>query len=211
MSDQVSSTNDLKDRPRAMSDPSVRAERKGMLYLRHIAPLTNYAEELRKGEVGEVPDFDPLDGGVTAKLLFLFEKPGPKTSPKRGGSGFISRDNDDPTAEATFRFMAQAGIRRDLAVIWNVVPWWNETRKVTSRELREGIRCVRELITILPSLEGVVMVGNNAAEAGNYLAETRLPLFQSFHPSPIVKASARPKWDSIPSQWAEAMAALKGM
>ena len=181
-----------------------------MLYLPHIAPLTNYVEELRQARAGDVPYFDPLDGGVAAKLLFLFEKPGPMTSARRGGSGFISRDNDDPTAEATFRFMAQAGIRRDITVIWNVVPWWNETRKVTGRELREGIRCVRELITLLPSLVGVVMVGNNAARAGDHLAEAGLPLFQSFHPSPVVKASARQKWDRIPSQWAEAMAAVEG-
>jgi hypothetical protein len=55
----------------------------------------------------EVPEFDPLDGGVEAQVLFLFEKPGPMTAElggsKRSGSGFISRNNDDPTAEATFK------------------------------------------------------------------------------------------------------------
>jgi hypothetical protein len=41
------------------------------------------------------------------------------------GSGFISRDNDDPTAEATFHFMERAGIPRRDALIWNhpVVGW----------------------------------------------------------------------------------------
>jgi hypothetical protein len=49
-----------------------------------------------------VPDFDPLDGGVNAQVLFLLEKPGPMAAEdgKRAGSGFISRDNDDGTAEA---------------------------------------------------------------------------------------------------------------
>ena len=52
--------------------------------------------------------FDPRDGGIRAQALFLFEKPGPKAN----ASGFISRDNDDPTAENIFRFMNQAGIPR---------------------------------------------------------------------------------------------------
>jgi hypothetical protein len=47
--------------------------------------------------------------------LFLFEKLGPMTA-EAGGSGFISRNNDDPTAEATFRFMEQAKIPRKLSI-----------------------------------------------------------------------------------------------
>jgi len=91
---------------------------------------------------GDVPDFDPLDGGINAEVLFLFEKPGPMTS----GSGFISRDNDDPTAETTMDFMAKAGLARERTVTWNVIPWWwNGTTKVTPAELRQGTACVRDL------------------------------------------------------------------
>ena len=57
--------------------------------------------------VGPVPDFDPLDGGIETRTLFLFEKPGRMTADgfaRRFGSGFISRNNDDQTAEATFAF-----------------------------------------------------------------------------------------------------------
>jgi hypothetical protein len=77
----------------------------------------------------EVPEFDSLDGGVDARVLFLFEKPGPMTAEGNGanrrvGSGFISRNNDDPTAEATFTFMRQANLPRKLTILWNVIPWW---------------------------------------------------------------------------------------
>jgi hypothetical protein len=41
----------------------------------------------------------------------------------RGGSGFISRNNDDRTAEATWDFMEEARIPRAATVTWNVVPW----------------------------------------------------------------------------------------
>jgi hypothetical protein len=49
------------------------------------------------------------------------------TLSERSGSGFISRNNDDPTAEATMGFMEKAGIPHTLTVSWNVIPWWNGT------------------------------------------------------------------------------------
>src|SRR5580700_5316391 len=95
------------DAPRSMRDPEVRKRRKAMLDLPHIAPLTAFAAKLRERGLMEVPDFDPLDGGIHARVLFLFEKPGPMTAAggNRTGSGFISRNNDDATADAAFRFM----------------------------------------------------------------------------------------------------------
>lgn len=84
-----------------------------MLGLSHIAPLTEYVAKLRLRGLGEVPDFDPLDGGIEARILFLLEKPGPMTAEggKRIGSGFISRNNDDSTAAATIGFMRKQEYR----------------------------------------------------------------------------------------------------
>ena len=151
-----------------MRDAGVRERRKLMLDLPHVARLTAYAAKLRERGSVEVPDFDPLDGGVDALVLFLFEKPGPMTAEggrgRRVGSGFISRNNDDPTAEATFDFMQKAGIQRKLTVIWNVIPWWNGKRKLTKEELRNGAQSVQELIGLLTKLRAVVLVGENADE-----------------------------------------------
>ena len=118
----------LDDAPRSMRNAGVRSRRKAMLDLPHIAPLTDFATRLRERGSVEVPEFDPLDGGISARVLFLFEKPGPMTAEggKRVGSGFISRNNDDATAEATFHFMQQAAIPRKSTVTWNVIPWWND-------------------------------------------------------------------------------------
>jgi len=187
-----------------MRDANVRQQRKAMLGQPHIAKLTDYVAGLRRCSGLEVPDFDPLDGGVTARVLFLFEKPGPMTVE----SGFISRDNDDATAEATFRFMEQAGIPRECTVIWNAVPWWNGTRKVTATELSRGVACIEALIRLLPALSAVVMVGGKAARAKHSLESTALALISSWHPSPIVRATSPAKWEAIPGQWAKVMAAL---
>lgn len=192
------------DYPRSMRDAGVRKRRKAMLSEPHMVNLSAYANELRGRGLGEVPDFDPLDGGVDARALFLFEKPGPMTSEARGGSGFISRNNDDPTAEATFKFMQQAAIPRQLTVTWNVIPWWNSTVNFTEQELSSGAACVSELVAILPQLRAVVLVGRQAdARARPYLNVTTVALLTSAHPSPRVRATRPDLWNAIPSKWAE--------
>lgn len=192
-----------------MRDAGVRVRRSLMLHLPHVVRLTAYAHSLRQSGSGEVPDFDPCDGGTDAQVLFLFEKPGPMTA-QGTGSGFISRDNDDPTAAATFRFMEEARLPRKLTVIWNVIPWWNGTVKVTRQERVEGAKEVRELLGLLPELRAVVMVGKNAASVRSGLESTGKKLFASDHPSPRVKARWPERWKAIPSTWAEARKFIDG-
>ena len=189
--------------PRSLRDFNVREERRVALHLPHIAPLAAYAATLRTRGGVQVPDFDPFDGGTLARMLFLLEKPGPAIA-VTPAPGFVSRDNDTPTAEAIYIFMQRAAIPREWTVLWNVIPWWNGTCKVTGAELRDGIAEVRELIGLLPKLQVAVMVGNRAAQARPYLETTRLALFTSHHPSPNVRAALREKWEAIPSIWATA-------
>ena len=120
------------------------------------------------------------------------------------GSGFISRNNDDPTAEATFVFMREAGIPRYLTCIWNLVPWWNGSRKVTASELVAGTECVEELTDLLPALRLIVLVGGKAAKVGPDLQRRGFRTLTSWHPSPINRAAAREKWLSIPVEWSKA-------
>ncbi len=199
------------DAPRSMKHANVRAERQAMLSLPHIAPLRDFAIALRERLGVEVPDFDPADGGTGASLLFLLEKPGPMTSADRTGrvgSGFISLDNDDPSAEAAFGFMKQAGIPRHKVVMWNVIPGWNGTRKVTSAELKSGVGEVSALIQLLPAVGGIVLVGKKARRAESLLREADLPLFYSPHPSPLVRASRPTEWAEIPMLWRTAADAV---
>jgi len=39
-------------------------------------------------------------------------------------SGFISRDNPDPSARNFRALLAGAGIPREKTVLWNIVPWY---------------------------------------------------------------------------------------
>ncbi|MGO8843282.1 MAG: uracil-DNA glycosylase [Methyloceanibacter sp.] len=164
------------DYARSLKEPSVRERRRAMLSLPHVLRLTEYVTHLREtansygGHGISVPNFDPLDGGVDAQVLFLFEKPGPMTGAegrgRRPGSGFISRNNDDPTALATFNFIRQAGLKPAQIVIWNVVPWWDGTRDIANDDLLKGLQCVTELIPMLKQFRVIVLVGQKAQRAG---------------------------------------------
>jgi len=176
-----------------------------MLFDEHIVELTRYVEGLGARNPGwEFPYFDPLDGGPQADMLFLQEKPGPMTSPSRGGSGFISRDNDDRTAEAVFHFMKQAGIPRTRTIRWNVIPGWNGTTNTTTSELAAGIEELKNLIKLLPYARVVVLVGRKAQEAHLLLEEKGLHVFMSAHPGPQVRGPNRKMWDAIPLVWKDA-------
>jgi len=190
-----------------MCMPAVVAERRQMLGEPHIATLTRYVEGLRsKYPACEFQDFDPLDGGINADLLFLMEKPGPMTSPtgKRKGSGFISRNNDDPTAEALFNFMLQAGIPRTRVVIWNVIPGWNKTIKTTAKEIRQGIDELKMLLILLPKVKTVMLVGGRARLASPLIEQLGLKVLTSAHPSPKVRSINPKLWNAIPLQWQQA-------
>jgi hypothetical protein len=82
---------------------------------------------------------------------------------KGGGSSFISRNNDDPTAEATFKFMQRADISRKQTVIWNSIPGWNGTRHITRAELDVGMEELKELLPLLPKLRTIVLALNRCA------------------------------------------------
>ncbi len=196
---------------RTLCGQAAREQRNCLLIEPHMVPLVQFTNRLRATGHGIVPNFDPLDGGILAQALFLFEKPGPMTDDTRSGrsgSGFISRDNDDPSAKAITAFMLQAAIPREMTILWNIVPWWNGTRRIASVEHRAGIAALLDLVTLLSKLKVIILVGSRAHRAEQAIAHLGLPIFKTAHPSPIVRASRPQLWATIPDQWAAAMPLL---
>ncbi len=198
------------DYPGSLADPAVRARRVAMLDLAHARPLADHVRRMREEGGGFVPDFDPLDGGIAARLLFLLEKPGPRVvSPD--GVGFVSRNNPDPTARNCRAFMLEAGIDRRQVAIWNIVPWWNGTMAITAGECRAGAAALRIILGLFPGLRGVVLVGNRAAEHGAPVLDgSGLKLFRTVHPGLQARAGprSRDRWLAIPQLWREAWQAV---
>lgn len=192
------------DAPRSLALREEIERRTLLLGEPHMLPLVAIVEALRLDGKGYVPDFDPLDGGAEARILFLLEKPGPKTEQRKGGSGFVSRDNNDATAEAIFRFMAIAGLRREDTVIWNTVPWWDQTINIKSAAWKEGLEHLHDLTRILPNLRSVVLVGAKAGRAGPFFEKKSYGVWYSAHPSGRVRAAYPALYQAIPKVWKEA-------
>lgn len=110
------------DRVRSLQYESEKAERQKLLSEPYIKSLTEFVDRIKKdrGLSYDIPYFDPCDGGIKAKVLFLLEAPGPKAVK----SGFISRNNDDKSAQNMLYFLKQAGISREDTILWNIIPWY---------------------------------------------------------------------------------------
>lgn len=157
----------MEDAPYTLSIPEEQQRRLGMLTLPHMEPLTGYVASLRAnlGEQYHIPNFDPCDGGIQARALFLLEAPGPKAK----ASKFVSSNNPDPTAKNLWNLIRNAGIARTDTLIWNIVPWYVGTGEhilpVNAADIRQALPHLNELLALLPRLEMIVLVGRKAQHA----------------------------------------------
>ncbi len=177
------------DEPSALKDPAERRRRSAMLSLPHMQPLVDYVERMRlaQGPGFDMPSFDPCDGGVRARVLFLLEAPGPKAV----GSSFISCNNPDQTARNMNQLLRTAGLQREDVLLWNIVPWYvgsgQKIRPVDREDIAEAAPYLRELIGLLPNLRGIVLVGKKAQSARAVVRRlTSVKIFEAHHPSPQV-------------------------
>lgn len=166
-------------KPRSLSSPTERERRMALLVEPHVAPLQDYVEHLRTERPSlTIPNFDPLDGGINARMLFVFEAPGPN----RLETGFISRDNDDRTAEAIHRFMAEAGIPRSETVLWNTGPGWDRDIANSARTAKRDAYLLDGVLDLLPRLQVAVLAGGIArSKARPYVEKRGLPVYETVH------------------------------
>ncbi|WP_210526244.1 uracil-DNA glycosylase family protein [Rubellimicrobium arenae] len=183
----------------SLASPAEVARRRARLGDPANAPLAAHVRALRTRLEGLVPDMDPLDGGTAARVLLLLEKPGPQAA----RTGFVSRDNPSPTSAAIRAFLDQAGLARRDTLIWNSIPAWNGTIRVTGAELARGAAELPPLLSLLPRLDTVILVGRRAQRLEGLLPAP-LRVLASAHPSPQVRAAFPDRWRAIPDIWASA-------
>ncbi len=151
-------------------------------------PLSKLVQQIRteRNLTKQVPDFDPNNGNESAKYLFLLEAPGPKAVV----SGRISFENPDPTARNFRAQLLEAGIARADIVIWNIVPWYignsdgTAIRAVMRQDIKEGSTYLKQLLSLLPQLKCIVLVGGAARQAHMHLSSaTTARIVCCHHPS----------------------------
>ena len=176
-------------RHRRASDPAFRAEQWEHLHDPHVAPLNLLVDDLIAERPGSyMPYISPLYGGVEATILLLFQDPGRMTDGRAGGSGFLSPENDDPSAGLLADCIDEAGLVQSDLVSWNAFPWFLEDQgNVTTRMLQEGVDPLCRFIALLPRLTTVVTCGNKAHQSWGLLEESapgvagRLVHLETFH------------------------------
>ncbi|RVU15836.1 uracil-DNA glycosylase [Methylobacterium oryzihabitans] len=200
------------DRAKSLADPAAVAARHALVDAAHLAPLRRLSDRIRAEQGAPVPEADPLDGGVGARLLLLLETPGPAT----GRTDFVSRDNPTGTAANLFRFLGQAGIARADTLIWNAVPWVIHAPGARNRAPRAGeIRAARPylgpLLDLMPRLAVAVLSGRVAGGLRPDLAAARpgLPVIDVPHPSPTYVCTSPAVAERIAAGLAEAAAVLR--
>lgn len=167
------------------------------------APLQPFLDDLRiRLAPAIVPGFDLHDGGAEARVLLLLEKP----SPAAAVSGTVSRDNASQTSHAIRLFLEEAGLPREETVLWNLIPAWNGTMRVTGAEVRDGLGHLARLLPLLPRLDAAILAGRHASRAKPLMASTLGPsrVIVTAHPSPNVRAAFPDRWAAIPGAWAAA-------
>jgi uracil-DNA glycosylase len=150
----------------------------------HMAPLRDLTARLRAETGRPVPEADPVDGGVAARVLLLLETPAPRI-------GIVSRDNAGGTAANLRRFLGEAGLARQDLLLWNLIPWMihapgARNRAPLAAEARAGRAWLPALLELLPALRVAVLAGRFAAQAEEALRAARPGFAVRLmpHPSP---------------------------
>jgi hypothetical protein len=158
--------------------------------------LDAYLADLRdkEGSRGaKIPKFDPNDGGIEAKILFLFQDPGKSGAALEGGSGMVSRDNKDPSANLFKQITVnEVDLPRKSTVLWNACPWEaTDSEGVERRRLREG-GWIPKLLEALPNVFVVALMGGwaRALTGDFYMAVKARPLIVLHGPHPSWRGQA---------------------
>lgn len=177
------------DQPKSLRDPLEVKSRLSRLFDPHVSSLTLFVETVRResGLEREIPYFDPLDGGINAKCLFLFEAPGPRAV----RSGFISRNNPDESAKNFFELNTKAEIPREITISWNIVPWYlgngKKIRAAKRNDIEQGKIYLLRLLALLPNLSVIVLGGRNSQQAESFIKVhyPAMTIIKMPHPSPL--------------------------
>ncbi len=179
--------------PRANADANVVASKMGRVKSGSARSVNQFVDLLRGQRPGSsIPYVDPDCGGSTARILLLFQDPGPRAA-LPSGSGLLSVCNDDPSAETMWHLMDEAGLSWTDAIPWNAVLWYTGGGN-KGEDRSAGLDALVGLIGLLPRLEVVVTFGGVAAKSWDRAIKSHADLarFQhiaTLHPS--IRGQAR--------------------
>lgn len=207
----------MTDQPRLFRLAFEVERREAEIFSPHVAPLNTWVIDLRRrlGPDAIVPWFDPQDGGCEARILWLLEAPGPKATREWGGSGFISCNNNDGTAENTWETREEAGVSRKLVVHWNAIPYYlgsnTKIRAYDRNDIAAVGQLLNELLNLLPRLQVVILGGEAARKVWKDFApqNSNVHIIKCPHPSPTNLNTRPGNREQVIKAWQDALKYLK--
>ena len=103
--------------PKGLADAKILEERRAMLLTEpRVQPLREWCSDLAERRGVVVPEFDPAEAGIEARVLIFHEVPaGPMIdrgkASERPVSGFVSVDNDDQSAANMWSLREESGLK----------------------------------------------------------------------------------------------------
>lgn len=105
-----------------MANPTFWESQVQGIHAPNVAPINRYVDELGEKQYEAKPPYvPPMYFGVTGHALGVFRDPGPRAGGEKG-SGFLSVENDDPTAERMMLFCERAALDVREVTPWNAYP-----------------------------------------------------------------------------------------
>ncbi|UQE73801.1 uracil-DNA glycosylase [Gordonia sp. PP30] len=180
-------------------DPAHRSLLLAGRYAPHVAPINEYVDNLVKMTGEWLPYVAPTYGGVNARLLSVFQDPGPKTRVEHG-TGMLSVENPDPSAARYLNLLGGVDIDVAETQSWNAYPWYLGTTRngPTDEQLRRGTPVLAGLCRLLPNLDVVLLHGKAAWRAWELLTKANpeivagVTAIKTYHTSPKVIAGKPP-------------------
>ena len=151
---------------RRMADLKFQRDQWDQRYVPHIRPVNQLVDHLVREHGTSMPYVAPLYGGVKAKVLFLFQDPGPGTNLRGKGSGFLCSENDDRSAELFATCLDDAGLPVGDVVTWNIYPWHLDAgqHRPSASQVNRGTAPLYRLLHLLPRLKVVMPMGRVAQD-----------------------------------------------
>jgi len=160
-----------------MSDEAFRTEQLAQLYAPQVRALNKLVNDLGKGRPDKAPYVAPHYSATSARVMSLSSNPGPMAG-GTSGSGFISCENDDPTAERMARVYEAVGLSTDQCVPWNAYPWYVHDaypNGLPATLVEEGVDALVRALEVCPMVQVIVAHGGDAHRSARLLLK-RSPL-----------------------------------
>jgi hypothetical protein len=111
---------------------------------------------------------------ICSLQLSLSSNPGPRAGGEKG-SGFLSAQNDDASAERLLQVYASAGLANDHVVPKNAFPSYVHDRMpdgLSLGHIEEGVHALHRLLELCPDVVSIVAHGGDAHRSAQMLPST---------------------------------------